>query len=82
MGKEIFFLSFIFLGGVCLGGTNEWSGTDHVTSGPMRGLEKKMHPMAQTYKQTDKQTDMALKKILRLKFEVAVFPAPAFLNSF
>ena len=26
---------------------NEMTGTDHVISGPMRGL-KKMHPMAQT----------------------------------
>ena len=30
-------------------------GTDHVISGTMRGLEKKLHPMAQT----DTQTDMA-----------------------
>ena len=34
--------------------TNERPGTDHVTSGKIRGL-KKLHPMAQT----DKQTDMA-----------------------
>ena len=30
------------------GRTNERPGTDHVISGPMRGLEKKPHPMAQT----------------------------------
>ena len=31
-------------------------GADHVISGPMRGL-KKMHPMAQTNKQTDGHGD-------------------------
>ena len=31
--------------------------TEHVISGPMRGLEKKLHPMAQTDRQTDTQTD-------------------------
>ena len=36
--------------------TNEGSGTDHVISGPMRGL-KKMHPMAQTNKLTNTHTD-------------------------
>ena len=35
------------------GGTNERRGTDHVTSGPMRGLEKKC---TRRRKQTDKQT--------------------------
>ena len=30
--------------------------TDHVNSGPMRGL-KKMYPMAQTNRQTNRQTD-------------------------
>ena len=35
------------------GRTNESPGTDHVTSGPMRGLKKKLHPMTQTNKQTD-----------------------------
>ena len=30
------------------GSTNERPGTDHGTSGPMRGLEKKLHLMAQT----------------------------------
>ena len=32
-------------------------GTDHVNSGPMRGLEKKLHLMAQTDTQTDRHTD-------------------------
>ena len=36
--------------------TNERPGTDHVISGPMRGLEKKLHPMPQTHKYTNKQT--------------------------
>ena len=39
----------IFWGGV---GTNERPGTDHVTSGPIKGLGKKLHPMAQTNRQT------------------------------
>ena len=37
------------------GSTNERPGTDHVIS----GIKKKLHPMAQTDKQTDIQTDMA-----------------------
>ena len=32
-------------------------GTDHVISGPMRGLERKLHPMVQTDRQTNTQTD-------------------------
>ena len=44
------------------GRTNERPVTDHVTSGPMRGLGK-MHPMAQTNKQTsghgDSMTELA-----------------------
>ena len=35
--------------------TNEKPGTDHVISGPMRGLEK-LHLMAQADRQTDKRT--------------------------
>ena len=35
--------------------TNEGSGTDHVTSGPIRAL-KKLHSMAQTSWQTDTRT--------------------------
>ena len=31
-------------------------GTNHVISGPMRGL-KKLHSISQTNRQTDKQTD-------------------------
>ena len=31
--------------------------TDHVISGPMKGLEKKLHLMAQTDKQTHTQKD-------------------------
>ena len=42
-----------FYGGVGLGGTYKRPGTDYVTSGPMRGLEKKLDPMARTHKQTD-----------------------------
>ena len=38
------------------GGTNERPGTDHVTSGPMRGLGKKLHPMAQNQSTTDPHT--------------------------
>ena len=40
---------------------NERPGTDHVTSGPMRGLEK-LHSDTQTQAQThtDRQTDMAI----------------------
>ena len=34
-------------------GTNERPGTDHVISGPIRGL-KKLHPMAQNHRQTDR----------------------------
>ena len=34
---------------------NERPGTDHVTSGPMRGLEK-MHPMAHTHRKKDMAT--------------------------
>ena len=34
------------------GRTNERPGTDNVISGPMRGLIK-LHPLAQTDKQTD-----------------------------
>ena len=33
--------------------TNETPGTDHVISGPMRGLEKKLHPMDQTDRHPD-----------------------------
>ena len=52
------FTLYIYLCFVCLGGggTNERPGTDHVIWGPMRGLEKKMHPMAQTDRQTDMVT--------------------------
>ena len=40
--------------------TNERPVSGHVIWGPMRGLEKKLQPMAQTYRQTtDRQTDMA-----------------------
>ena len=39
------------------GRTNEMPGTDHVISGPMRGLEQKLHPMTQTNRQTEPQTD-------------------------
>ena len=46
----IYFISF-FEGG----STNERPGTDHVISGPMRGL-KKTAPMAQTETQTDMAT--------------------------
>ena len=45
------------MGGNNCGGaneTNEMPGTDHVTLGPMRGLEKKC---TQWRKQTDRQTD-------------------------
>ena len=35
------------------GRTNERPESDHVTSRPLRGLEKKLHPMAQNHKQTD-----------------------------
>ena len=38
------------------GRTNERPGTNHVTSGPMRGFEKKLHLMVQTNRQTDRQT--------------------------
>ena len=38
------------------GRTNERPGTDHVTSGPMKGLEKKMHPMAHTHRHPDMAT--------------------------
>ena len=31
------------------GGTNERPGIDHVTSGPMSGLNKKMQPMPHTH---------------------------------
>ena len=34
-------------------GHNERPGTDHVTSGPMRGLERKMHSMAHTDRHPD-----------------------------
>ena len=34
--------------------TNERPGTDDVTSGPMKGLEKKLHRMAQTWQLFDK----------------------------
>ena len=37
-----------------MGWTNDCHGTDHLTSGPMRGLEK-MHPMAKIDRQTKKQ---------------------------
>ena len=39
------------------GRTNERPGPDHVTSGPMRGLEKKLHSMAQNHRQTDGHGD-------------------------
>ena len=44
-----------FLGEKSGGGgrTNERPGTVHVTSGPIRGLENKMHLMAQTHTQKD-----------------------------
>ena len=38
------------------GRTNKRPGTVYVTSGPMRTLEKKLHPIAQTDIQTDIQT--------------------------
>ena len=41
-----------FLGG----GTNERPVTDHVTSGPMRGL-KKLHPMTKSSRHTDGHGD-------------------------
>ena len=44
---------YLFWGG---GSTNERPGTDHLISGPMGGL-KKLHPMAQTNRQTHTQTD-------------------------
>ena len=43
------------MGGVGWGGTNEWPGTDHVTSGPMSGLQKEPAPNdtdTQTFRQT------------------------------
>ena len=39
------------------GRTNERPGTDHVTSGPIRGLGKKLHLMAHTDKQTNGHGD-------------------------
>ena len=49
-------LLFIWAGGL----TNERPGTDHVTWGPMRGLEKNCTQWRkQTDIQTDRQTDMA-----------------------
>ena len=40
------------------GGTNERPGTDHVTSGPMRGREKNCTQWRkQTHTHTDRQTD-------------------------
>ena len=43
------------------GATSERPGTDHVISEPMRGLKKTASNGAdkQTYKQTDRQTDIA-----------------------
>ena len=46
------FLFYFFVGG----GTNERLRTEHVISGPMRGL-KKLNLMAQTHKQTDGHGD-------------------------
>ena len=46
------------------GGPMRGLGTDHVISGQMRGL-KKMHPMAQTNRQTDTQTDIATLRLNR-----------------
>ena len=40
-------------GGAGGGKTNERPVTDHMTSGPIRGITKKLHPMAQTPRQTD-----------------------------
>ena len=39
-------------GGGEQGRTNERPGTDHVTSGLMKGLEKKLHSMVQTDRRT------------------------------
>ena len=39
--------------------TNERPGPDHVISGPMKGLEKKLHPMAQTSQHGDSMTNSA-----------------------
>ena len=50
---------FIFLVKREGGSTNERPGTDHVTSGPMRGLEKKLQPMAQNHTITEPQMDKA-----------------------
>ena len=46
------------------GGTNERPGTDHVTSGPMRGLEKnctrwRRHTNTQTHRNGDSMTNLA-----------------------
>ena len=41
------------------GRTNEMPGTDHVTSGPMRGLENNRQTSRQTEIKSDRHTDMA-----------------------
>ena len=59
-GWGVIYYYFFFGGGA--GGTNERPGTDHVNSGPMRGL-KKLNPMAQNHKTTnghgDSMTELA-----------------------
>ena len=55
VSKLIYFLG---RGGGAGAGANDRPGTDHVTSGPMRGLETKLHLMVQTTTQTDGQTNM------------------------
>ena len=53
--------------GIGVGRTNERPGTDHVISGPMRGLKKTAPDGAdrKINKQTDRQTNMATLWLIR-----------------
>ena len=63
---------FFFKGGG-EGRTNERPETDHVTLGPMKGLTKKLHLMAQTDKQKHGHSNSmtkSVKKIIKIKMKI------------